>query len=174
MPAKSPEPSKITLKFGGQKVSGSAAMSVDNEALKRQQDLVRAGSNGHRPGSGKPIILSRGLFICSHDGTGMPSLQRSSSDHAINGLKAEATNGMSPALTAIQMNGMNESIQSPSAVTMHMPPPTNLPTRLSGSPHPQAITNGAGPTSHVTATPFNSRIRQPGKGKKWPQLSLES
>ena len=53
MPAKSPEPSKITLKFGGQKSTGTPAMSVDNEALKRQQDLVRAGANGHATATGK-------------------------------------------------------------------------------------------------------------------------
>ena len=52
MPAKSPEPSKITLKFGGQKSSSTPAMSVDSEALKRQQDLVRAGANGHATASG--------------------------------------------------------------------------------------------------------------------------
>ena len=52
MPAKSPEPPKITLKFGGQKATGSASMSVDNESLKRQQELVRAGANGYAPGKG--------------------------------------------------------------------------------------------------------------------------
>ena len=55
MPAKSPEPPKITLKFGGQKAIGSASMSVDNESLKRQQELVRAGANGYAPGKGNAI-----------------------------------------------------------------------------------------------------------------------
>ena len=52
MPMKSPEPSKITLKFGSQKGITTAAMSVDSEALKRQQELVRAGANGHATISG--------------------------------------------------------------------------------------------------------------------------
>lgn len=173
MPAKSPEPSKITLKFGGQKASGAAAMSIDSEALKRQQDLVRAGSNGQRPGSGN-VMPSYGFPVCSHDGIGAPTLQRDGSDHATNGLKAEAINGLSPALDAIQINGTNEGRQSPSTANLHMLPPMNLPGRPhSGSPHPQALTNGAGPTSHVTATPFNSRFRQPGKGKSWHFIYLE-
>ena len=52
MPAKSPEPSKITLKFGVQKNAATPAMSVDEEALKRQQEHVRAGANGHATTSG--------------------------------------------------------------------------------------------------------------------------
>lgn len=169
MPAKSPEPSKITLKFGGQKATGTAAMSIDNEALKRQQDLVRAGSDVHRPGSGKLKPYSTAFGVYSQIRLGIPAFQRGGSDHAVNGLKAEAANGLSPALNAIQMNGVNEARQSPSAANMHMPPPTNSTGRPpSESPHPQALTNGAGPTSHVTATPFNSRTRQPGKGKNLP------
>ena len=56
MPVKSPEPSKITLKFGGQKGGATPAMSVDNEALKRQQELVRAGANGHATVTGKLML----------------------------------------------------------------------------------------------------------------------
>lgn len=53
MPARTPEPPKITLKFGGQKATGPATMPVDSEALKRQQDLVRAGSNGYASATGR-------------------------------------------------------------------------------------------------------------------------
>jgi len=163
MPAKSPEPSKITLKFGGQKGNSSAAMSVDNEALKRQQDLVRAGSNGNRPGSGSTKFLFHGFSVCLHAGIGVPSIQTGgSSDHAINGPKAEARHGMSPVLEAIQTNGVNDVRRSRSTANMHMPPPVRMPSE---SPHPKALTNGGGPTSHIAATPFNSRTRQPGKGK---------
>ncbi|KAL2058243.1 hypothetical protein ABVK25_001861 [Lepraria finkii] len=146
MPAKSPEPSKITLKFGGQKPSGPVAMSVDNEALKRQQDLVRAGANGHTG----PARL--------------PQERSDSTEHPMNGLKVEATHGQSPAPSVIQMNGANEARQSPSAANLHMPPPMNLSSRLpSGSPHPQSLASGAGPTGHAVATPFNTRFRQPDK-----------
>ena len=58
MPVKSPEPSKITLKFGSQKGGATPAMSVDNEALKRQQELVRAGANGHATIAGNSALQS--------------------------------------------------------------------------------------------------------------------
>ena len=174
MPAKSPEPSKITLKFGGQKGTGSVAMSVDNEALKRQQDLVRAGANGH---TGSTATWPRNASLDSPNiiGTTRPSQDRSgSTEHAMNGLKAEASHGQSPALNAIQMNGVNEVRRSPSAANLNMPPPLNLSSRLpSGSPHPQSLVNGAGPTSHTPATPFNTRFRQPGKGRYWERTPIE-
>ena len=174
MPAKSPEPSKITLKFGGQKGSGSVAMSVDNEALKRQQDLVRAGANGHT-GSIATLPHKASLDSPNTIGNTRPSHDRSgSTEHAMNGLKAEASHGQSPALNAIQMNGVNEVRQSPSAANLNMPPPINLSSRLpSGSPHPQSLVNGAGPTSHTPATPFNTRFRQSGKGRCWEPTPIE-
>ena len=166
MPAKSPEPSKITLKFGGQKSSGPVAMSVDNEALKRQQDLVRAGANGH---TGATLSQPHKPSPGSHSVSGparLPQERSGSTEHPTNGLKAEATHGQSPALSAIQMNGANEAHQSPSAANLHMPPPMNLSSRLpSVSPHPQSFANGAGLTSHGVATSFNTRFRQPGKGE---------
>ena len=175
MPAKSPEPSKITLKFGGQKGSGPVAMSVDNEALKRQQDLVRAGANGH---TGSIATWPRIYSLDSPNiiGTTHPRHDRSgSTEHAMNGLKAEASHGQSPALSAIQMNGVNEVRRSPSAANLNMPPPMNLSSRLpSGSPHPQSLVNGAAPSSQPPATPFNARFRQPGKGKYWNPTPIES
>lgn len=175
MPAKSPEPSKITLKFGGQKGTGPAAMSVDNEALKRQKDHVRAGANGHAAAAGsssaKPQQCSgdsRSDSVPSATGPLGKSFNESggSVGHVPNGLKAEASYGQSPALNAIQLNGTNETRQSPDAPNIHMPPPMSLSSRLpSGSPHPQTLPNGVGSGSHSAPTPFNSRVRQPGKGK---------
>ena len=52
MPAKSPEPPKITLRFGTQRQPNPNGVSVDSEALKRQQDLVNAGANGKGPFTG--------------------------------------------------------------------------------------------------------------------------
>ena len=63
MPAKSPEPPKITLKFGGQKAVNSASMSVDNESLKRQQELVRAGANGYTSGKGRIIFFPYHFYV---------------------------------------------------------------------------------------------------------------
>ena len=62
MPAKSPEPPRITLRFGGQRQQGSSGVSVDSEALKRQQDLVNAGANGRGSLTGNgmlPVGLGR-------------------------------------------------------------------------------------------------------------------
>lgn len=174
MPVKSPEPPKITLKFGGQKATGSASMSVDNESLKRQQELVRAGANGYATGKGNTTSLSRNISRLSHSRSGSipnPTTSRmshersGSAEHAMNGMKTETTQAQSPALNALP-NGTNETGQSPSASNPQMPPPMQLSSRMpSGSPHPQATPNGAAPTSQVSNTPFNSRLRQPGKGK---------
>lgn len=173
MPAKSPEPPKITLKFGGQKATGSASMSVDNESLKRQQELVRAGANGYAPGKGNTRPQTRNILGFSHSRSGsLPnpalsrlSLERSaSSEHVVNGMKTETVRGQSPALNAIP-NGTSEARQSPSASNPQMPPPLHLGPRVpSGSPHPQAAPNGVASTSQAPNTPFNSRLRQPGKG----------
>lgn len=154
MPAKSPEPPKITLKFGGQKATGSASMSVDNESLKRQQELVRAGVNGYAPGKGSiPTPASSRL---SHERSG-------SAEHAMSGMKTETAHGQSPALNAIP-NGSSEARQSPSASNLQMPPPMHVSSRMpSDSPNPHATPSAVAPTSQASNTPFNSRLRQPGK-----------
>lgn len=191
MPAKSPEPPKITLKFGGPKPNATAGVSVDNEALKRQQDLVNAGMNGQasiraneRTPSGRPQQVPTA--------NGVPALQRSSLERtksgsaekpAINGVKKETSIGQSPALGAVQMstdrNGSLDARQSPHP-SMMPPPPANLATRpANGSPHPQSYstnhyisTGGYSSTSH-----FDSSRRQSGKGKipnKTSKLHLAS
>ena len=173
MPVKSPEPPKITLKFGGQKATGSASMSVDNESLKRQQELVRAGANGYAPGKGNKTSFPHDIFGFSQSCSGSipnPALNRlshersGSSEHATNGMKTETVQGQSPALNAIP-NATSDARQSPSALNLQMPPPVHLSSRVpSGSPHPQVAPNGVAPTSQVSNTPFNSRLRQLGKG----------
>ena len=174
MPAKSPEPPKITLKFGGQKATGSASMSVDNEALKRQQELVRAGANGYAPGKGNTVSIPRKICGLLHLRAGsiansplgrLPQERSRSAEHSMSGMKTETNHSQSPALNAIP-NGTTEARQSPSASTTQMPPPVHLSSRMpSGSPHPQAASNGVAATSQTPTTPFNSRLRQPGKGK---------
>ena len=176
MPVKSPEPPKITLKFGGQKAAGPASISVDNESLKRQQELVRAGANGYAPGKGNATAPPGKVFQFSYSRSGAVSnsaLSRQShersgsSEHPMNGMKTEAVLSQSPALNAIP-NGTSETRQSPSASNLQMPPPIQGSSRLpSGSPHPQAAPNGVAPASQASNTPFNSRLRQPGKGESW-------
>ena len=190
--AKSPEPTpKITLRFG-QKSNGSAGVAIDSEALKRQQDLVKAGTNGQgsatihetpRPGPRNP-------FGSSHSGSAaapIPTLQRlsqerarsSSAEHpatSMNGVKSEGP-GKSPALSAVQLNRdldvSSEARQSPSAAASIMPPPSSVTPRLpSGSPHPQSVTtNSYNSSAHSAA--LDPRWRQPGKGGKRNSWMIE-
>ncbi|KAL8959797.1 MAG: hypothetical protein Q9183_005572, partial [Haloplaca sp. 2 TL-2023] len=173
MPAKSPEPPKITLKFGGTKPSTTGGVSVDNEALRRQQDLVNAGMNGGasiRPGPKGPQVPN-----------GIPPLPKPSQEPtrsvsaekpAINGVKSEASIGQSPALAAVQMNtnrnGSLEARQSPNP-SMMPPPLANLTPRLtSGSPHPQSYATNSqhhplSTTNYSSTSQFDSSRRQAGK-----------
>ena len=183
--AKSPEPTpKITLRFG-QKSNGSTGVAIDNEALKRQQDLVKAGANGQGAVTANetPRPSPRNPFGSSHSGSGaapIPTLHRLSQERArsssaenpatsVSGVKSEGP-GKSPALSAVQLNrdlnGSNEAIQSPNAAASIMPPPSSVtPCLPSGSPHPQAaIMNSHTSNAHIV--PFDPRWRQPGKGEK--------
>ena len=152
---KSPEPPpKITLKFGNPKPNHSSGVSVDTEALKRQQELVRAGVNGQgiNTASTKPVTTER------------PS---SGSEHGVvpNGIKREISQTHSPAPGPSQVNGVANA---------SMPPPSHLNPRVtSGSPMPQpTMTNGV--TAHVhPITQFNNSFsRPPGKGMELDDLSM--
>ena len=102
-------------------------------------------------------IANPALSRLSHERSG-------SAERAMSGMKTETNQSQSPALNAIP-NGTGEARQSPSAPSSQMPPPTHLSSRMpSGSPHPQTTSNGVAPTSQAPNTPFNSRLRQPGKG----------
>ena len=148
-------------------------MSVDNESLKRQQELVRAGVNGYAPGKGNTTSLPRSIFGLSHSRSGSiptPASSRlshersGSAEHATSGMKTETAHGQSPALNAIP-NGSSEARQSPSASNLQMPPPMHVSSRMpSDSPNPHATPSAVAPTSQASNTPFNSRLRQPGKG----------
>lgn len=90
------------------------------------------------------------------------------------GLKKEVPVSQSPTLGAVQSNGdPTHSIEprpSPGTAMSTMPPPsgsTNTPRYPSGSPHPQALglSNHVVNNHHPPANAFDSRLRQPGKGK---------
>ena len=189
MSAKSPEPPpKITLRFG-QKASSDAVttgVAVDNQALKRQQDLVKAGVNGQSSTTGAVSSTTSGLrnpFGGSHAGSGstpVPTLnqiaqeRRSSSaaspPSSSNGIKHETQPGQSPALAAVEprrdSNASKEALPSPHLPASTMPPPASVTPRLpSGSPHPQTIASSNHvPHSHNLSNPLDSRWRLPGKG----------
>lgn len=192
--AKSPEPTqpKITLRVGGQKSSpaltpsNSARVTVDNEALQRQKDLVKAGANGQGTSTADdvpPRPGSRNPFGASQSGSGStpvptlahPSLDMNRSGSAASpspsaiGVKSEVQLGQSPALGAVQVrrssNGSNEAIQSPHLAASTMPPPSSLTPHLpSGSPHPQTQSHANYTAHHATTNAFDSKWRQPGKG----------
>lgn len=186
MSARSPDTNpKITLRFGGQKAAGSVGVSVDSEALKRQQDLVKAGANGQgaaasdgtprssilNPFGGSPSVPGLpkipSLPTASHDTTRSASAERPAS--STNGVKNELPPGHSPALGAVQLNRelsrSSEPTHSPNPAVSSMPPPSSVTPRLaSNSPHPPtAANNSHGWNAQPSATSFDSRWRQPGK-----------
>ena len=173
--AKTPEPAsnpKITLRIGGTKIGHSTGVSVDSEALKRQQELVRAGSNG--AGVRKPSTNANtpsGLGITSVDRPLQERTKSGSSDQpAINGMKKEPSVGQSPALGSVRLNndvnGSNEAQGSPNLAAGTMLPPVNTTPRIaSSSPHPQTISShGHSHISHVQPGPFGQKWRDPAKG----------
>lgn len=185
MPPKSPEPPKITLKFGGPKPSNTAGVSVDNEALRRQQDLVNAGMNGQasiRAGLRVPAGGAQRMAVPN----GLPTLQRASQERtksdssekpAINGVKTESSIGQSPALAAVQLsadrNGSLDARQSPNPSMMPPPLASLTPRPPSGSPHPQSHAgNHYSSTGYSSTTHIDSSRRQSGKGKI-PPLSAD-
>ncbi|KAL8803408.1 MAG: hypothetical protein Q9182_003206 [Xanthomendoza sp. 2 TL-2023] len=128
MPAKSPEPPKITLKFGGPKASSAIGVSVDSEALKRQQDLVNAGMNGQaaisagpkvQPGGSQDVPITNGVSAPPRT-----SPQRTSSNSneksVVNGVKTESTMGQSPALAAVQSGANRTGPLDPQALITNL------------------------------------------------------
>ena len=147
MGGKSPEPPpRITLKFGNKANTGNG-ISVDNDSLKRQQDLVKAGSTSQRAPTANQ---SRSLPDKTGHGFEKPG---------INGVKREASQGRSPGLGPAQINGQIQPI---------MAPPAQTNTRVaSGSPHPQSLApvmNGMIPQNTYPSSAFTSFFRPAGKG----------
>lgn len=165
---KTPEPAsqKLTLKFQGQKTetpqpsaeSVTPGVTVDNEALKRQQELVRAGSNGQdftqnaTPSSGN---LRKHSFGSPQSGPNKKStpLTRASqerqrsvsaavSSHVMSGIEGEGPGGPSPNLAPSQPAG--DSLE------------------------PNKI-DGAFPESAATRTPS---VATPGMSTMGPPLSV--
>ncbi|KAL8732646.1 MAG: hypothetical protein Q9166_002621 [cf. Caloplaca sp. 2 TL-2023] len=186
MPAKSPEPPKITLKFGSSKQSAAAGVSVDNEALKRQQDLVNAGMSGQASIRASPRVPFGGLQNVPIT-NGVPALPRASQERTrsgsaekpmVNGVKAEASMAQSPALASVQMSanrsGSLDAPQSPNPSLM--PPPASIAPRLpSGSPYPQSYaTNHYSSGGYSSTSQLESSRRQSDKGRVQISSSIPS
>lgn len=193
MPAKSPEPPKLRLRFGAPKSSGSPGVSIDSEALKRQQELVRSGAHPREnpSGGGTPQFGARNPFGRSPSGLGLPQIpslhpgsrngtRSVSVEHsatASNGVKNEVPFGQSPALGAVKLNreanSSNESNKSPNRAVSTMPPPLGATPRLASySPHLQSATsNSYGWNAQPSGSAHDSRRKQPARGKH-DQVSL--
>lgn len=186
MPARSPEPPKLKLRFGGPKISGPAGVSIDNEALKRQQEVVRSGANPRETPirGGTPQSGARNPFGRSPSASGVaqiPSLHpgsfvaRSVSiEHSApgpNGIKNEAPFGQSPAAGAVTLNretnSSNESTRSPHPAASAMPPPPGTTPRLASySPHLQSSTSNAqGWNAQTSGSAHNPPGKQVSRGK---------
>lgn len=183
MPAKSPDPPKITLKFGSSKPSATAGVSVDNEALKRQQDLVNAGMNGQAsiraspknpPGGPQNVPIANG--VQSLPKTSQERRSGSSDKPIDNGVKTETSVGQSPALGPALLNtdrvNSLDAKQSPNPAMMPPPPAMLGPRVPSGSPHPQSYsTNHYSSTGYSSTSQFDSTRRRSGKGARASSLS---
>ncbi|KAL8977934.1 MAG: hypothetical protein Q9205_006366 [Flavoplaca limonia] len=187
MPAKTPEPPKITLKFGTSKPAGASGVSVDSEALRRQQDLVNAGMNGQastragpRVQAGGPQILPAANGVHSLP---RPSQERTSGSSAdrptVNGLKTEPSMGQSPGVVAAQLSanrsGSQDARQSPNPSSMPPPSATLAPRLPSGSPHPYSYaTNHYSSSGYSSASQYESSRRQSGKEAMITNLSIST
>lgn len=143
---------------------------MDNEALKRQQELVRAAANGQtsRPANGviRPDVRKLATDSAPVSGSSHDSATKERPGHgheAMNGIKSETSQGHSPALGVAQPNGIGP---------IRMPPPMlSNPRPPSVSPRPQSAgVNGVAPSSHAHTLFANSGLRQPGKGKDYAQM----
>lgn len=186
MPAKSPDPPKITLKFGSSKPSTTAGVSVDNEALKRQQDLVNAGMNGQAsiraspknlPGGPQNVPVVNGISSLSR--TSQERRSGSGDKPTINGVKTETSIGQSPALGSASLNADRinslDARQSPNPAMMPPPPAMLAPRFPSGSPHPQSYSANHYPsTGYSSTSQFDSSRRRSGKEALITNLSIST
>ena len=179
MSARSPDPQpKIKLRVASKPGSdGTSGVTIDNDSLKRQQELVKAGISGQstanvdRSSSRPP---SGNSFGSADSGAIPPFNTENRSGSATsppvtgNGVKHEISNGQSPALSSIHprhpSNSSNEAGQSPNLAVVTMGPPATVSGRIqSGSPNPQGLSS-ANNYHQLPANPLDSRWRQPGKG----------
>ncbi|MCJ1435886.1 hypothetical protein MMC27_005262 [Xylographa pallens] len=167
---------KIMLRMGPKVTTESTnGVAVDNEALKRQQDHVNAGANGHTAitNGASPTKLATSpdaLMISNLVTPDQLSQDRISgviatTSMATNGIKSETQLRQSPAIPATvarhNSNTSTEYPQSPHNASTSMPPPAGITPRLpSGSPHPHIHHSSQ---NSQTCNPLDSRWRLPGR-----------
>ncbi|KAI9656051.1 MAG: hypothetical protein M1821_005112 [Bathelium mastoideum] len=172
-----PKPPGTKLRLGGAKASpapppdtpaanprpsSTPGVSVDSEALRRQQELIQAGVNGQtsekRPSSRNPFSSSRPGSAAPP----MPPLSRSQQNSSAgspplssSGVKAEASHGASasPAPQPLRSASGAPDGRGPSPLpNATMPPPSTAPRIPSGSPLPNGHTPAPyAPVTHASA-----------------------
>ena len=181
-----PKPS-IRLRLGGQRDSPSSAIEaspmdnsaasgiiIDNKALERQQQHVKASINGHPPAN-TALARRSGSPKAKDDRNGPASRSASAtSSLPVNGVKVEA-GLVDPAsadtrLPSVRPTSAPRQLRSPAPPVM-APPSRPGNRNISGSPHPhqplQSIPNSAN-ISHVTqyaSALSDSTLRSAGKSK---------
>ncbi len=131
----------------GARSSATPSISVDNEALQRQQRHVLEGMNGNRASSGKPGTPSgltnpfTGPRGTSSTAAPVPGAQMrtAGSPPTMNGIKQDV---QSPALNAIRLAGTPQIPGSSIPTQTPMPamaPPHAMARPASGSPHPNGV-----------------------------------
>ena len=146
---------KITLKFG-QRASATAGVSVDQEALARQQSLVRGAANGQGAnGTTQPSARPQLLGSLPAGRASQERLSAGPGEQGVNGIKREVSHGHSPALGKALPNGVGPG-------SLAMPPPLNQVSQLSyGSPHPTAVNGNTYGTPSHNAMPKNPMYFRP-------------
>lgn len=184
-----PTSTKIKLKMSGQGSAaagletGQSGMAVDNDALQRQQEVVRAGSNGQGlPKSASSQTGTKNPFGGSTQSTTpIPALASATQERtrsasaaspalSASGVKAEGPSGQSPSITAfdaskdIVVAPASSSPQTASAPTLQAPA-SATPQPAGETPRPPSGQNNvAHPAPAVATSALDSRFRQTRKG----------
>ena len=180
-----PKPS-IKLRLGGQRDSPSTAAEatqtensaasgiiIDNKALERQQQHVKASINGHPP-SDNGLGRSSGSPKAKDDRPRPVSRSASAaSPLPVNGVKVEAGPDQAsadPRIPSVRPTSAPRQLKSPAPPVM-APPTRPMNRNTSGSPHPhqplQSLANGTSTyhTPQPASTLSHSTWRSAGKSK---------
>ncbi|OJD13549.1 hypothetical protein AJ78_06009 [Emergomyces pasteurianus Ep9510] len=201
-----PPPQKLTLRFPGKIGDQSADMehrqggvSIDNEALRRQQEHVKASSNGlevpdrstplkrnlrDRSGSGTRAVSMRSTRSQEQEQQrGVPGASPSRSSSAV---KIEGTGVSTPNLRTLAsqesikpLHDAQHRIASGSAEPSKTMPPSATATPIQDNNtqallQPSPSRSYSFPSPAPAVSPMNSRLRQPGKAPLISNLRLFS
>ena len=156
---------KISLKPPS---SSSAGVSVDNEALRRQQDLVRAGSSKTPLSASNPVGNPNNVSNPTKvESQSTPSVSAASPAPQTSTVKVEPKRVSSPmpgSVTVASQPGTLGHSSTPIPSNVVTMPPPKMPT-------PQPYSRPAIPPA---TSALDSKFRKPGKGKLLFEVTLAS